>query len=130
MGDRNIRVPGLGETMAETRGIYAYTSSDVEQARPAGVYTAEAIARRGEISALIRVARALEFSCTAALTRNVNNNKPKRDKGAPAYRFTIGLNMSMTGHEMDLEKQTRILHIRQSERLYRRGTFNDPAAAS
>ncbi len=25
MGDRNIRVPGLGETMAETRGIYAYT---------------------------------------------------------------------------------------------------------
>ena len=26
MGDRNIRVPGLGETMAETRGIYAYLS--------------------------------------------------------------------------------------------------------
>jgi hypothetical protein len=67
MGDRNIRVPGWGETMAETGGIYAYTpAACVEQARLAGVYTAEAIARRGEISARIRVARALESSCTAA----------------------------------------------------------------
>jgi hypothetical protein len=98
MGDRNIRVPGLGETMAETRGIYAYTSAaGVEQARPAGVYTAEAIARRGEIFALIRIARAWESSCTAALTRNVNNNQAERDKGTPAYSFTIGLNMNMTG---------------------------------
>ena len=55
----------------------------VEQARPAGVYTAEAIARRGEIFALIRIARALESSCTAALTRNVNNNQAERDKGTP-----------------------------------------------
>jgi len=74
MGDRNIRVPGLGETMAETRGIYAYTpAACVEQARLAGVYTTEAVARRGEISARIRVARALEHGCANAL--NVNNNR-------------------------------------------------------